>query len=90
MYTLKDPVSKTTVGFRTIDEARKFAFSIIERRIQKSVGIKYGDRPYGKVYESSGAIRGILYKGAGGTRNDWTPYVVGPDGTLFREFDGSW
>ena len=90
MYTLRDPVSKTTVGFKTIDEARKFAFTIIERGIQKSVTIKSGDRVYGKVYESSGFMRGVLYKGAGGTRNDWTPYVLGPDGTLFREFDGSW
>jgi len=92
MYTLKDPVSKTTVGFSTIVDARRYAYTIIDRRIQKSVTIKYRDHPYGKVYESARAIRGILYKGAG--RGDdgqnSKPYVLGSDGTLLREFDGSW
>ena len=68
--------------FYSADDARKFAFSLINRRLRKSVTIYYEGRNFGSVYCLG---YGVVFKDGYGKK-----YVIGPDGTIYREYDGTW
>lgn len=89
-YNIFNPRTNKKKEFVTIADARKFAYYLIEQGYRKSVTIKDGNRNYAKVWKKGYGIvtrRINLYEPYYDEGKVW---VLGPDGSLYREYDGWW